>query len=213
MKNLRYISVVLLLVATAFLLHAHGNPDVIPTSTPVSQLPTTIAGWNGIDMQIDQHTLDVLGAGHFLSRIYTNENAPAPIGLFIAYFPTQRTGSTIHSPKNCLPGAGWYFDSSTYAELPDATGKLHQVGEYVITNGDVREFVIYWYLAHGRSVASEYKAKFYLVADAIRTDRTDGSLIRILTPIVTGEATEVAKRRAEGFAQQLMPTLPRFIPN
>jgi EpsI family protein len=212
MNNVRYLAVVLLLLSTALILHAHGSQDRVPQREPISHLPVQIDGWNGTDMKIDQQSLDVLGSGEFLSRTYTREDSPAPVGLFIAYFPTQRTGSTIHSPKNCLPGAGWYFDSSKYVNLVDANGNTSHVGEYVVTNGDLKDFVIYWYLAHGRSVANEYKAKFYLVADAIRTNRTDGSLIRVLTPVAPGESVQTARSRAEGFAQQLIPQLTQSIP-
>jgi EpsI family protein len=136
-----------------------------------------------------------------------------PIGLFIGYFPTQRTGVTIHSPKNCLPGSGWAFESSRYVKLNDADGKTHQVGEYIIGNGENRQFVIYWYQAHGRSVANEYMAKVYLVTDAIRMHRTDGALVRVITPIGSGEGTSAARVRAEAFTAHLTPMLPRFIPN
>jgi EpsI family protein len=87
------------------------------------------------------------------------------------------------------------------------------VGEYIIGNGDNRQFVIYWYQAHGRSVANEYLAKIYLVADAIRTNRTDGALVRVIVPIDRGQDGSAAKARAEEFAAQLAPMLPRFIPN
>jgi EpsI family protein len=164
-------------------------------------------------MPIDQETLDVLGAGDFLSRVYTRSGGTQPVGVFIGYFPTQRTGVTIHSPKHCLPGAGWAFESSQYVDLKDADGKAHRVGEYVIGNGENRQFVIYWYQAHGRSVANEYLAKIYLVADAIRTNRTDGALVRVIVPIDRGQDGSAAKARAEEFAAQLAPMLPRFIPN
>ena len=144
-------------------------------------------------MPIDQETLDVLGAGVFLSRLYTQAEQKLPIGLFIGYFPTQRTGVTIHSPKNCLPGAGWSFETSQYVDLIDANGKAHRVGEYIISDGADRQFVIYWYQAHGRSVANEYLAKMYLVTDAMRLNRTDGALVRVITPISANEGTAQAK--------------------
>ncbi|MGD0547807.1 MAG: exosortase C-terminal domain/associated protein EpsI, partial [Terracidiphilus sp.] len=136
-----------------------------------------------------------------------------PINLFIGYFPTQRTGQTIHSPKHCMPGAGWVFESSHTTDLTDAAGKTHRVGEYIIANGEARQFVIYWYEAHGRSVANEYMAKMYLVADAMRLSRTDGALVRVITPIAPDEETAAARKRAEGFTVQLAPLLPRFIPD
>jgi len=92
-------------------------------------------------------------------------------------------------------------------------GKPHRVGEYIITNGDIRQFVIYWYQAHGRSVANEYMAKMYMVADAMRLNRTDGALVRVITPIEPREGTAAAKARAESFTAQLAPMLPRFIPD
>jgi len=212
MKGPRFWTVALLLAGTALILQARGNTDRIPLSEPLSDLPQTIAGRVGSDVPIDQETLNVLGAGDFLSRVYTENGQASPMGLFIGYFPSQRTGVTIHSPKHCLPGAGWTFESSQYVDLEDANGKAHQVGEYIIANGDNRQFVIYWYQAHGRSVANEYMAKIYMVADAMRLDRTDGALVRVTTTIFSSEGTDGARHRAEGFVIQLAPMLSRFIP-
>jgi EpsI family protein len=214
MKSPRFWTVVLLLIATLLLLHARGDIDKVPASEPLPQLPHEIAGWTGSgDIPIDQETLDVLGAGDFLSRVYTQGPGVPSVGLFIAYFPSQRTGVTIHSPKHCLPGAGWVFESSQYVDLNDTNGKPHRVGEYIISNGDEREFVIYWYQAHGRSVANEYLAKIYMVTDAMRLNRTDGGLVRVITPIDSTGGTPAARARAEAFTAQLAPLLPRFIPD
>ncbi len=117
------------------------------------------------------------------------------------------------SPQNCLPGAGWTFDSQKYTEIQDINGKNYKVGEYVIGNGDVKQFVIYWYQAHGRSIPNEYVAKGYLVADAIRMNRTDGALVRVITQILPSESLETARARALRFTQQMAPNLPRFVPN
>jgi EpsI family protein len=213
MKNLRFWTAVMLLAGTIILLHSRPNADQNPPSEALSQFPSEIAGRIGSDQQFDQETLDVLGAGDFLSRIYTQGAQTSPISLFIAYFPTQRTGQTIHSPKNCLPGAGWAFDSSQYVNLIDVNGKPHRVGEYIISNGEARQFVIYWYQAHGRSVANEYMAKIYIVADAMRLNRTDAALVRVITPISSSEDIEAARKRAETFTGQLVPLLPRFVPD
>jgi len=203
----------MLLAGTVLLLHTRANADRNPPSEPLSQFPSIIAGWMGSEQAIDQETLDVLGAGDFLARLYTQGSKPAPVSLFIGYFPTQRTGQTIHSPKHCLPGAGWVFESSDYVNLIDVNGKSHRVGEYTIANGEKRQFVIYWYQAHGRSVANEYMAKIYMAVDAIRMNRTDGALVRVITPVASGEELPAARRRAEAFTAQLAPLLPRFVPD
>jgi EpsI family protein len=134
--------------------------------------------------------------------------------LYIAYFPSQRTGDTIHSPKNCLPGAGWAPLESSHIHLQHpAGGSPLEVNRYILGMGDQRMLVYYWYQSHGRAVASEYSAKFYLVADAMRLNRTDGALVRILTPISTGKETvEDAERRAFGFAYSVVPLLDDYIP-
>jgi EpsI family protein len=211
--NLRFWTVVILLVGTAALIQIRGNSDRIPASEPLAQIPQFISDWSGTDVQIDQESLDVLGAGDFLSREYAHNTNSQSIDLFVGYFPTQRTGVSIHSPRNCLPGSGWTFESSRSIDLKDATGKPHRVGEYVITDGEHRQFVIYWYQSHGRSIASEYLAKLYLVVDAIAMDRTDGALVRVATPINSTEGPAQARARAESFTSQLTPVLSRFIPD
>jgi EpsI family protein len=214
---LRFWTICLLLAAAALLLHLRDSSERCAASEPLSDFPKDISAWTGIDQPIDSETREVLGTGDFLSRIYTqgkpDENATPPIALFIGYFPSQRTGTTIHSPKNCLPGSGWVFESSSAVALRDAEGKSHRIGEYVIVNGGQRQFVAYWYQAHGRTVANEYMAKIYLVTDAIRMNRTDGALVRVITPMESSSDFSNARIRAETFAAKLFPTLPRFIPD
>jgi EpsI family protein len=189
-------------------------------------MPESFGEWTAQDFPLDDATLEVLGKGDFLNRVYTirpagpaqssplsGSAAQPPISLFIGYFATQRTGQTMHSPQHCLPGAGWTFDSQKYVNIKDINGKNYKVGEYVISNGETKQFVIYWYQAHGRSIPNEYVAKLYMVTDAIRTNRTDGALVRVITPVTSNESLEAAEGRATHFTQQMAPYLPRFIPN
>ena len=225
MKSPRFWTVVLLLAVTAFVLYSRGDSDRVVPSEPLSQMPEQIGQWTGQDLPIGEDILAVLGKGEFLNRVYTSSQpihvsqmgpstgSNLPIGLFIGYFPSQRTGQSIHSPQNCLPGAGWTFDSRRYVTLKDANGKSFRVGEYLISNGESRQFVIYWYQAHGRSVANEYVSKAYLIADAIRLNRTDGALVRVITPIGPSEPVSEARERALGFAKNMATQLPRFIPS
>jgi EpsI family protein len=218
MKSSRYWVVFLLLLATFATLHFRASMGRVPPSEALNLLPQTVGTWTGQDVPITQDTLLVLGDGHFLNRIYT---APAPssqllnppISLFIGYFPTQRTGQSIHSPQNCLPGAGWTFASSQTIYLERPQRKNYAVGEYLITNGSMKQVVLYWYLAHGRSIANDYVAKAYMMADAVRWNRTDGALVRLVTPLQPDESVASAQARVIKFADNLVPMLPRFIPN
>jgi len=221
MRSPRLWVVVLLMSSTALALHVRGDVDRVPPSRPLSELPETIATRTGTDVAIDPEALEILGKGDFLNRRYVPLHAaetanPADrgeVGLYIAYFATQRSGQSIHSPQNCLPGAGWTFESSGVTELTDAAGKQSTVGEYLITNGSVTDEALYWYQLHGRSIASDYKAKLYTLADSIRYGRSDEALVRIITPLGPGEDRLEAHNRAVGFAEQIVPLLPAYVPN
>jgi EpsI family protein len=218
MKSPRFWIIVILLGSTIFVLQSRGDVDRVPYSQPLSQMPQNFGAWTAQDIPLTDDTLEVLGKGDFLNRVYTlQQNGSAapqpPIGLFIGYFASQRTGQTMHSPQNCLPGAGWTFESKKYTEIQDINGKTYNVNADVISNGEVKQFVIYWYQAHGRSVPNEYIAKGYMVADAIRSNRTDGALVRVITQVMPSESLQTAKDRAIRFTQQMAPNLPRFVPN
>ncbi len=218
MKSPRFWITIVLLLSTIFVLQSRGDVDNVPASEPLSQMPRDFGTWTAQDIPLTDDTLEVLGKGDFLNRIYTSPQSAGspplpPISLFIGYFASQRTGQTMHSPQNCLPGAGWTFDSQRYTNIQDVNGKNYRVGEYVISNGDIKQFVLYWYQAHGRSVPNEYVAKGYMVTDAIRMNRTDGALVRVITQIMPNESMESAESRAVHFTQQMAPNLPRFIPN
>jgi EpsI family protein len=218
MKSARFWVIIAVLASTIFVLQSRGDVDTVPPSEPLSLMPRTFGPWTAQDIPLTEDTLEVLGKGDFLNRIYSVQSAAGsravpPVSLFIGYFASQRTGQTMHSPQNCLPGAGWNFESKNYTTIQDITGKNFNVGEYIISNGDIKQFVIYWYQAHGRSVPNEYAAKGYMVADAIRMNRTDGALVRVITQVMPSESLEAAEARAVQFTQQMTPTLPRFIPN
>jgi EpsI family protein len=216
MKSPRFWTVVLMLFATVIVLYTRGDTDRVPYSQPLALVSTNIDGLSSRDIPIGQDILDVLGKGDFLNRMYTSPagvTQAVPISLFIGYFPTQRTGQAIHSPQNCLPGAGWTFDSKNYTDLTAENGHVYHVGEYVISNNGDRQFVIYWYQSHGRSIANEYAAKFYMILDAVRMNRTDGAIVRVITPMLPNEATDTARERVVRFTSKLATSLPGFIPD
>jgi len=207
-------AVALLMVSTAVLLQARRALEVFPPRLALQSFPQQINGWNSVDVPIEQETLDVLGRGDFLMRNYfpPAQSVPA-INLFIAYFPSQRSGDTIHSPKNCLPGAGWSAVESTRIPLSLQGHDAFPVNVYVVAKGgEARRLVLYFYWAHGRGVASEYLAKYRLVVDSIKMNRSDGSLIRFTTPMSPGESVEAATQRVLPFVTETVSQLQAYIP-
>ena len=219
MNWLRYTAVAAMLAGTASMLFLRSSVDKVPPSVPLDLLPHDVMQRHAIDVPIDPHALELLGKGVFLNRLYLgDETTPqprrdVPVSLFIGYFPTQRTGQAIHSPQNCLPGAGWTFESQRTIDIPVANGRQYEVGDYVITDGQQRQEVLYWYRAHGRSIASDFRAKLYMLVDAIRYNRTDGALIRVITPMVPGEPAGAARQRAIAFASNIAVMLPAYVPD
>src|SRR6266568_1699296 len=191
----RFLIVVAVLGGTALMLHARNNAEIIPARQPLSSFPAALNGWSSNDLALPKAVLDVLGPGDFLLRRYQNASTNSFVDLFIAYFPSQRSGDTIHSPKNCLPGSGWTPIQSDRIEVSLPGQASFPANRYVIARGEDRQLVVYWYWAHNRAVASEYSAKFYLVADSIRLHRSDGSLIRVTTPLARGESVDAAQQR------------------
>lgn len=211
--HFRYLAVVLLLLSAGMLLQARSKREIIAPRLALSSFPTTLGTWTGTDLTIDQETLKILGPGDFLLRDYQNTSVrEAPIGLFIAYFPSQRAGDTIHSPKNCLPGAGWNPIESSQVMLSLPGHSPFPANRYLIARGDDRELVFYWYQAHDRALASEYWAKFYLISDAIRMNRSDGSLVRFATPLQNRERPSTAEDRIASLGAQVVDILNNYVP-
>ena len=209
----RFLLAVVVLVSTALLLRARTSGEIFPPRSSLAHFPEQVNDWSGTDVPIEKEALQMLGPGDFLLRVYANADRQVPyIDLYIAYFPSQRTGDTIHSPKNCLPGAGWFPIESSRMTLSTPGHIPFPVNRYLIAKGDSRQLVLYWYWAHDRGVASEYWAKYFLVADSIKMNRSDGALVRVTTPIASGESTDAAQQRLMPFVNAIVPQLQNYIP-
>ena len=209
----RFLLMLALLGSTAIVLGARNTGEIIPPHAPLASFPRSVDGWNSAeDIPLSKDVLDVLGAGDFLLRDYQNQDSRAHVTLFLAYFPSQRTQDTIHSPQNCLPGAGWSPIESRRITISADGHAPFSANRYLVAKGQERHLVLYWYWAHDRGVASEYAAKFYLVADSIRMHRTDGSLVRISTGVKLGQDLPSVDRLLIAFAKDLVPMLPTYVP-
>lgn len=208
----RFIVAALLIAGAAILMQARARSEVFPPRLPLKQFPAQLGGWSGTDVAIDKDVLEILGPGDFLLRIYQNQQKSPYIDLFIAYFRSQRAGDTIHSPQHCLPGSGWAPVENQRITLTMPGHEPFPANRYLIAKGGSRQLVLYWFWAHDRGVASEYWAKFYLVADSIKMNRSDGALVRITTPMYPGETADAAQQRILPFARDVTPLLNSYIP-
>ena len=154
---------------------------------------------------------DVLKADDLMTRWYVDP-ALGGADLFVAYFKTQRTGQSPHSPKNCLPGSGWSPSVTGYIDVNiPSRDETIRINKYIVTKGDSKDVVLYWYQAQNRVIADEFAAKFYLVTDSIRYHRSDTALVRVVVP-VQGVSEADAVARGVAFVQVVYPELKAFLP-
>jgi EpsI family protein len=203
-----FVTVGTLLAGIAFL-HGVSHGEPVPLRQPLEQLPMAMDDWRGRDDPLEGRIVRALGVSDYLNRAYTNGNGQR-VDLYIGYYQSQRTGESIHSPKNCLPGAGWEPVRAGHLTIPMTASPPIIVNDYLVEKGTTRYLVLYWYQAHGRVIASEYSGKAWLVLDAITQNRTDEALVRVSAPTRNGE--DEARAHAVQFVQGLYPRLRRFIP-
>jgi EpsI family protein len=187
-----------------------SREEVEVPRTPLADLPMTIDAWQGRDAApFDDDIVAVLGVDDYINRYYVRANHPS-VAIYVGYYASQRQGDTIHSPQNCLPGAGWRPVLSERVTL-EAAGRQIPVNRYLIQKGIEQQAVIYWYQGRGRVVANEYANKFWLMFDAARLGRTNGALVRMITPVVGG-APAAAFGELSAFTTAIFPRLPSYLP-
>lgn len=211
----RAMAICLLLAATTIFLANARRAEITVARTAFATFPMAVGSWSATaDSPFDDDVLQVLGVDDYVSRVYYRPDGAA-VGLYMGYYASQRQGDTIHSPQNCLPGAGWEAVSQGRLHIANADGHGRDItiNRYIVQKGLERQLVLYWYQSHGRVVASEYWSKFHLITNAIRTNRTDGSMVRVISPIAIGDDTgALAERLAEDFVRAIFPTLPAYLP-
>jgi exosortase D (VPLPA-CTERM-specific) len=200
------------MLATAIALQAHSSAEIIPRHDPLSSLPSQIEGWAGTDLTISAEELEILGHPEYVMRDYEDSSQQPWINFYIAFFPSQKAGDTIHSPEHCLPGAGWIPTSREVIQLTQPDGSSIPVNRYVVAESGERRLVLYWFQAHGRAVASAWQAKYYLISDSIHMNRSDGALVRLMTPMLNGESPDAAQARLMKLGSQFLPLLDNYIP-
>ncbi|GIT93300.1 hypothetical protein JANAI61_37580 [Jannaschia sp. AI_61] len=211
------------LIATASLSAVLGTAFVLsptpehvrPDRDPFVLFPTTIAGWNGYTIPLEPEVERVLDATDYINAVYQRPGDDnTHVNFYAAYYEKQTEGSGIHSPEVCLPTGGWEVFSidPTEVTIADTVYGTFTLNRAVIEMGLSRQLVYYWFEQRGERMTNDYLAKASVVYDSLTTGRTDGALVRFVTPIAPGEDEAVADARLQGFMADLLPRLPAFIP-
>jgi len=190
-------------------------PQRVEASPPRNDFftfPLSVGAWKGRAVRLEDVYLNALKVDDYLLTDYVN--ADQLINLYIAYYASQRKGQSAHSPSSCIPGDGWEITSITQHTVDGVAvaGQQLRVNRVTIQKGDNKQLVYYWFLQRGRVLTNEYLVKWYLFWDALSRNRTDGAMLRLITPINTTEPVDQADARIVAFAQAIAPRLSAFIP-
>jgi len=236
MKKWPFLTAILLLIGTLGFLQSSSKNEELRSNKAFEQFPLQLAEkWQGRELGLDEKVLDVLKLSDYMMRVYVpnvaqggeeselseredqkkqmeSVGSPLPVWLYVGFYQSQRTGATYHSPKNCLPGAGWQFMESDFVTLTMPDQAKITVNKVLIQKGLEKQVILYWYHDRGRVIASEYWAKGYLVWDAMTKNRSDGSLVRISVPVKDGSVQE-AFDQGTAFLRDLWPVLLEYMPD
>jgi EpsI family protein len=209
-KSFVVLSIVLMTQAGVF--YGFSRHELIPKHQPLSTFPKQLGDWSMLsEAPLDAETEAVLRADDTLSRWYGHPSGRAA-ELYVAFFESQRYGKEPHSPKNCLPGSGWIplVSDRIQIQIPGRAEPI-TANRYIVAMGEKRSVVMYWYQSRDRVVASEYAARAYAVVDALRYNRSDTSLVRVVVNVQEGQEREATETGVE-FVKTFFSTLRGFLP-
>ncbi len=205
--------VALMILSIAVIKSIDTRDEVIPDREQFVSFPLHFNGWRGEQENLRQIISDTLGFTDYLLNNYSRNSGP-PVNFYVAYYASQRKGISPHSPRVCVPGGGWSITDieRTTINVENRETPLN-INRAIIQNGRNRQLVYYWFKQRGRDIANEYWMKWYLLTDSLQMNRTDGSLVRVVTPILPSEKDADAENRLQTFLADVDGMLDNYVPN
>lgn len=188
--------------------------ELVQPRKEFSEFPLAVGSWQGKAETMEQVYVDALKFTDYALVNYTDD-AGHVVNFYSAYYASQRKGESVHSPRSCLPGGGWEIESLTQHEVPGAQvgGVPLRVNRVLISYGDQKQVVYYWFQQRGRVMTNEYLVKWNMLVDAITRNRTDGALVRLTIPMREGLDVAELDEALSRFAGDISGLLPAYIPN
>jgi len=204
----------LTLAATLFWAMANRDGTQVIARDPFALFPRKFDAWSGYTTPLDLDVERTLAADDYLNASFSDPAERNAVNLFVAFYDNQTEGNGIHSPEVCLPVGGWEIFSLephevTLANSPYGTFTVNRA---VIQKGLSKQLVYYWFEQRGRRMVNDFAAKVSVVYDSLAMGRTDGAMVRFITPITPGETEAEAEARLLRFMDLGLQPLPRFVP-
>lgn len=216
----QFVVAVLLLAGTLALAQGVEFREKIPTARPFAEFPVQVGEWAGRRDVMEEKFIKELDLNDYVIMDYVNEGQV--VNFYTAYYESQRKGESIHSPETCLPGSGWEFKKAGTARVPLGAGSAGRradgqtasitVNRAVMEKGSAKQLSYFWFPARDRVLTNAWELKWYNFWDALTRRRTDGALVRLITPVYPNESVEEADRRLAAFTREILPVLHEFLP-
>ncbi len=200
------------------LLLAYGigqRVEIVPERTNFSNFPMQLSEWTGKTESMEQIYLDVLQLDDYIISDYRDAHDKSKwVNLYMAFYGSQKSGVSAHSPRACIPGGGWEIKDIKELKLDPITiaGTPLVVNRTIVQKGESGQLVYYWFQQRGRVLTSEYLVKWYILWDSIFKNRSDGALVRLIAPIDKLKGVEHADSVLRDFLKAAAPTLPQYVP-
>jgi EpsI family protein len=198
-----YTPALVLVLGCVLVFHGTRDQVAMPLTGPISSVLDHVDGYRIEEQHVSDEERRVAGMTDYVARIYWRPDSTAAFTTYVGYYDQQTQGKSMHSPKNCLPGAGWEILRGGTATITTADGP-HAVNRYLLKNGALQAVVYYWYQGRGRIVASEYAVKWDLLRDAALKGHTEEALVRVIVPV---DPSDTIQARADQLAQEIAPRL------
>lgn len=206
-----FLTAVIVLGIMLFLSRTADFREETPLASPLSDISMQIGQWNGVKSSLDQYLVDGLCLSDYVLADYADDEG-RKINLYVAYYESQSKGRSVHSPGTCMPGGGWRFLQTDVVRISDPDNHTFPVKRVVMEQSGARHLAYYWFPQRGRVLTSLVHLKAYVFWDALIRHRTDGALVRVITPIYPDEIVRDADERVTGFIRNIIPVLNRHIP-
>lgn len=207
------VAAVLVVLFGAVAVMAPERTEAFPTRDSFTSFPNRIEEWDGRRSAMEQIYIDALKLDDYVMVDYAR-NEREVVNLYVAWYQSQRGGQSAHSPRSCLPGGGWHISDLRQVSVPVTVGDQPlRVNRVQIELGTQKQLVYYWFQQRGRIITNEYLVKWYLFWDSLTRRRSDGALVRLVTPVRIGESMGAADSRLTEMAAETAARLDRYVPN
>ncbi len=214
-SNSYWTACLLLVLAAPATIVIGDREDSMPQRQRFAAFPLLVGKWKGVEVGMGQNYIDALKFDDYIIGNYSVAEDRLPVNFYVAYYSSQRKGASAHSPKSCMPGDGWRigkFEQRSIGSHVTGRGDVLRVNRAIISKGDSRQLVYYWFQQRGRIITNEYLVKWYLFWDALTQQRTDGALVRLVVALPEGARETEADDKLAAFLDVVFPKLESFIP-